>query len=224
MTRLMTAIRYDMTLQVRNGFYTVTVILTVLWALALAYAPEGLRWLLPPLLVGNLLIGTFYFLGALVLLERAEQTPAALAVSPLRAIEYLLAKTTSLTLLALLETIVIAGAATGWRFDILELLAGALLASAIYCLAGYIAVARYASINEYLLPSGLYIAGLWLPLLAYLGNWKPALLYLHPMSAPLALTEAAFLPTPWWYAPYGLLYGGLWAGLLLIWARRAYRY
>lgn len=222
MTRFMATMRCDVTLQMRNGFYAVTIFLTVLWAALLAQAPTGIRWALPPMLVGNLLVGAFYFVGGLVLLEKAEGTPAALAVSPLRAAEYLLSKTLSLTFLALLETTVIAGAATNWRFDIAPVVLGTILASALYCLSGYIAVARYSSINEYLLPSGLYIAILWIPLMTYLGNWRPWLLYLHPMTAPMALFEAAVTSAPWWYVPYGVLYGAAWVALLFALARRTY--
>src|SRR5258705_5397588 len=113
------------------------------------------------MVVGNLLIGTFSFIGGLVLLERGEGTLTAQVVTPLRIGEYLTAKVVTLTALALAETLVVVLVIAGWRFNALLLIAGAALAAALYCLAGFIAVARYTAINEYLLPSGAYITILW---------------------------------------------------------------
>jgi hypothetical protein len=143
-----------------------------------------LRWLLPPMVVGNLLISTFSFIGGLVLLEKGEGTLTAQVITPLRIGEYLAAKIATLTALALAETLVLVLLIAGWRFDALLLILGVILAAAIYCLAGFITVVRYAAINEYLLPSGGYIAVLWLPL----RDGKQQLLM--SLEHPQALLEA----------------------------------
>jgi fluoroquinolone transport system permease protein len=224
MKRLLTTIHCDVTLQVRNGFYAATLFVTIIWALILLRAGAlDLRWLLPPLVVGNLLIGTFYFIGGLVLLEKGEGTLTAQVVTPLRIGEYLGAKVATLTALALAETLAIVPLIAGWHFNALLLIAGTTVAGAFYCLVGFIAVARYTAINEYLLPSGVYIAVLWVPLLAHLAQWRPWLLYLHPLSAALVLVEAAFEPTAAWQVLYGVVYSALWLALLYAWSRRAFR-
>jgi fluoroquinolone transport system permease protein len=224
MNRLLTTIRWDVTLQMRNGFYLATAFVTIVWALILAQAGAlDLRWLVPPMLVGNLLLGTFYFIGGLVLLERGEGTLTAQVVTPLRIGEYLAAKVVTLTALALVETLVLVPLLVGWDFNVLLLGAGVILAAALYCLAGFIAVARYTAINEYLLPSGAVVAALWVPLGADLVQWRPALLYLHPLSAPLALIEAALGPASPEQVLYGLGYSALWIALLAWGSRRAFR-
>jgi len=224
MKRILTTIRWDATLQARNGFYAATAAVTAFWALVLLQA-QDFDWsrLLPSMLVGNLLIGTFYFIGALVLLERGEDTLRGLVVTPLRVGEYLLSKVLTLSALALAETAVLAFLTTGAGINWGLLLAGSAMSAAIYCLVGFIIVVRYSSINAYLLPSSLYIGLLWLPLIASLFQWRPWPFYLHPMTTPLALVEAALERGPWWYAPYGLLYGGLWVALLSVWSGRAFR-
>lgn len=215
MSRLLASIRCDLTLQMRNGFYAATAVVGGFWALLLLQASAlDLRWLLPPLLLGNLLIGTFYFIAAQVLLERAEATLAAQAVTPLRVGEYLLSKVLTLSALALAETLVLTPLLAGWRFSLGPLLAGALLGGAIYCLCGVLAVLRFRSISEFLLPSGLCVALLWLPLLAYATEWRPWPLLLHPLSPPLALLEAAFVPAPPARLLYGLGGSALWLALL----------
>jgi fluoroquinolone transport system permease protein len=86
-----------------------------------------------------------------------------------------------------------------------------------------VAVARYSSINEYLLPSLLYVAVLLLPLLPYVNGWDSPLIYLHPLQALLVVIQAAFQPVEFWRIMYGLLYAGLWIGLVYLLARRALR-
>ncbi len=224
MTHLWTQIRWDVTLQWRNGFYLATGFVTGIWALILAQTGAlDLRWLLPSLLLGNLLLGTFYFIGGLVLLERSEGTLVAQVVTPLRLEEYLAAKVVTLSALAGVETFVLVPLLAGWDFNSLLLGVGVVLASALYCLAGFIAVARYTAINEYLLPSGLVVAGLWVPLLADLVQWRPALLYLHPLSAPLVLLEAALGTASPEQVLYSLGYSALWIALLAWASRRAFQ-
>ena len=224
MTRLIMTMRCDVTLQVRNGFYAATVFVTIIWALILMQASAlNLTWLLPPMVVGNLLIGTFYFIGGMVLLEKGDGTLSAQVVTPLHIGEYLAAKVVTLSCLALVEALVTVIAVVGWRFNALLLIAGVLLASALYCLAGFIVVSQYAAINEYLLPSGAYVTLLWVPLIAFMAQWWHWLLYLHPMSAPLLLVKAAFEPVPGWQVLYGLVYSAVWIAILYIYSRRAFR-
>lgn len=224
MSRLLATLRCDLTLQARNGFYAATAFVGGFWVLLLLQAGAlDLRWLLPPMLLGNLLIGTFYFIGAQVLLERSEATLAAQALTPLRLGEYLASKVLTLSALALAETLVLTPLLAGWRFAAGPLLAGTLLACVVYCLCGFIVVVRYPAISEYLLPSSLYVALLWLPLLAYMAQWQPWPLLLHPLSPPLALVEAAFSPAPPARLLYGLGGSALWIALFWRWCHYAAR-
>lgn len=224
MKRLLATMRCDLRLQMRNGLYAATLFVSVIWAAILLQAGAlDLRWLFPPLVIGNLLIGTFYFMGGMVLLEKGEGTLSAQVATPLRSAEYLAAKLATLSVLALAETLVIVAIGVGAHMNPLPLIAGVALAAAIYCLAGFIVVARYATINEYLLPSGAYVAVLWVPLLAYALQWRHWLLYLHPLSAPLALVEAAFEPAPAGRLVYGLVCSIFWLMLLGAWSQRAFR-
>lgn len=221
MTRLLNAIRYDALLQWRNGFIAAALVVTGLWALLLSQAQGAdLRWLLPPMLTGNLLVGTFFFISGLILLEKDERVNAALRVSPLRQGEYLAAKLITLAAPALAETLVIAGLSSGWRFDPLLLLAGTLQAAAIYCLVGAIAVARYSAINAYLIPAGGYAALLWIPLIAYMVGWETPLMIAHPLGGPLRLLTAAFAPAPRWEIGLSLVSGAGWSAALAAWACR----
>ena len=91
MKRLASSLWLDFRLQFRNGFYYAAAFVTVVAIVILRQFPNlDFKWLLPALLLNNLLIGTFYFFGALVLLEKKEGTLEAQIVTPIRSWEYLL--------------------------------------------------------------------------------------------------------------------------------------
>jgi fluoroquinolone transport system permease protein len=224
MRRLLATIRCDITLQIRHGFYYATVfVLAVCVALVSRIPALDLKWLLPALVLGNLLLNTFYFIGGLILLEKSDGTLEAQVVTPLRAWEYLISKIGTLALLGLIENFVIVLLLAGSGFDPLPLLLSLTLTATIYCLAGIVVVVRYASINEYLMPSVIYTSLLMVPLMPYLARWHSWLLYLHPMQAPLELAKAAFQPLPHWQIVYGALYALFWIVPLSYWAHRAFR-
>lgn len=223
MKRLTSTIVCDVRLQIRNGFYYAAGFVALFWILGLSQLPrESLSRLMPVFIFSNLLINTFYFIAGLVLLEKGEGTLMAQVVSPLRNWEYLLSKVITLTLLSLVENLLIVGLVYGLGFDPLPLLAGIVLAAAIYTLTGFIVVSRYDSINEYLFPSFLYTLAFIPPFLDYFGLWQSWLLYLHPLQAPLLLTNAAFQPVATWQWLYGLLYAGVWIGLFFGWSQRIF--
>jgi fluoroquinolone transport system permease protein len=227
MARLLSTIRCDIRLQQRNGFYYATIFVMAAYALGLsqlraAGARLSLGWLLPAIVLNNLLITTFYFVGALVLLEKAEGTLTAQVVSPLRAGEYLASKVITLTALALIYNLGIAALLVGGAFAAPWLIAGIGAAAALMVMAGFVAVARYDAVNEFLLPSAPWAAGLLLPLIYVLG-WDSPLLYLHPLQGPLVLMQAAFAPVAAWRIGYGALASTLWLGAGAWLCRRSFQ-
>lgn len=223
MKRLTSTIICDVRLQVRNGFYYAAGFVALFWILALNQVPvKNLDWLMPVFILSNLLIGTFYFIAGLVLLEKGEGTLIAQIVTPLRTWEYLASKVITLTFLALLENLLIVSLGYGLDFNLLPLLVGLISATALFILVGFVAVSRYDSINEYLFPSFLYTLLFIPPFLPYLGLGESWLFYLHPLQAPLLLTKAAFQPIATWQWLYGVLYAGLWIGLFFEWSRQIF--
>lgn len=223
MKRLFATLICDIRLQFRNGFYYAAAFVAVVMALLLNQVRlVDPALLLPVFVLGDILVNTFYFVGGLVLLEKGERTLAAQVVTPLRTSEYLAAKVGTLSLLALIESLVIVTAAYGAGFAVLPLVAGVVVLAVLYTLYGFVVVARYDSINSYLLPSVAYTAVLSLPLVDYLGLWQSWLFYLHPIQAPLLLLRAAFQPLAPWQLVYGVLYGALWIGLMYLASRRAF--
>jgi fluoroquinolone transport system permease protein len=224
MGRLIHTLRWDITLQARNGFYLVTGLVLLMWAAMIVPLPAlDTAWLLPPMILSNLIVGGFYFVAAIVLLERAEGSLLARAVTPLRAGEYLAARLISLSLLALVENLGIAGLLRGAGFAPLPLAGGVALGTALLGLAGLITVAPYGSINAFLLPSAALAGLLGLPTIAGLAGWASPLLYLHPLEPAMLLMRGAFRPLAAWELAYCLGAGALWALALGRYALRACR-
>ena len=211
--RLRAVIRLDIRLQFSNGFYYAAAVVVLMLAALLAWLPEdSTSWLLPIVILTNILINGFYFIAGLVLLEKAEGSIEAQVVTPLRSAEYLVSKSLTLCALSVIESLMIVLLA-GRGFEPLALVAGVFLATAMLSQFGFMLVARYDSINRFLFPSFLWTTLLMLPLLSYLNLAADWLLYLHPVRAPLVVLQAAFGPVSAADLSYGLLYGVLWTGV-----------
>ena len=223
MHRLSATIGVDLRLQSRNGFYHAVGFVLLCWFILLTQLPV-IDWgyVLPAIVFGNLVMVNFYFVAGLVLLEKGEGTLEAQVVTPLADWEYLASKTATLAALSLVEQFVIVGSAYGLGFGVGALFGGITLAAMLYTLSGFILVARYDSVNEFLFPSVPFVMVLSLPLLHYFEIWDTWLLYLHPLTGPLVLLKAAFGPIQSWKWIYGVVYPLPWVALLLRLDRHAF--
>jgi fluoroquinolone transport system permease protein len=97
-----------------------------------------------------------------------------------------------------------------------------LLLIAMYALYGFFVVSRYDSINEFILPSALWVIWFSIPLVYYFDLWRHWLIYLHPLQAPLILMQSAFDPQPAWKILYGILYSLAWIGLGYFFSQQAF--
>jgi len=224
MTRLAATMRCDVRLQLRNGFYWAVAFVLGGWAILISQLPP-FAWapLIPPLILGNLVMATFFFMGGLVLLEKGEGTLEAQVVTPLTGGEYLASKVLTLTALSVVENLAVVLVAHGPAFRWVPLVTGMAAASMMFCLIGFIVVARYDSINEYLFPTMFYTTLFYLPVLDYAGLWETRWMLLHPLQAPLVLMEGAFYPLQTWEWLYGSVYSTLVIVLVFLWSRRTFR-
>lgn len=224
MNRILPTIQTDLRLQMRNGFYYAVVFVVAVLVIALTRVKiPDYRFTWPSLTMGNLLITNFYFMAGLVLLEKGEGTMEAQIITPLRPAEYLASKVATLGMLSLLESSLIVVILSGFSFNWALFAAGVLLTAAIYSLFGFIAVAGYDSINEFLFPSVLWVLGSLPPLLYAAGVYDHWLFWLHPLQAPLILLRAAFTDVPAWQIAYGLVYGPVSVGIVFCLSLRVFR-
>lgn len=220
MKRLVATLATDIRLQFRNGLYFAAAIIVVASTLLLRWLPAEMTTLiLPVVILENVLVNTFYFVSGLVLWERGEGTLAAQSVTPLRHDEYLASKLITLTALSLGENLIIAASVVGLESRLILAAAGIVLSAVLFCLAGVTLVVRYASINEFLMPSVVYTFVLTLPVLGVLGVGASQAYVPHPVHGALVLLQGSESMTPAWWL-YALGYPMLWVLPAYFWSRR----
>ncbi len=193
MNRLVTALRFDLRMQQRYGFFYAGLFSLLVWIVVLKALP--MHWLpqaVPLVVFLDLAVIGFYFMAGMVLFEKDEGTLWALVVSPLTFREYLTAKLISLSLLALVISIVLIVVTYGLQFNFALAVVAVLTMSLISLLIGFMAVAPFSSLSTFLIPSQLYAVILYLPLVDYFGWWKSVLFYLCPTHGSLLLLQGAF--------------------------------
>jgi fluoroquinolone transport system permease protein len=227
LTAMLQALRWDVIVQARNGFYWASAFLIIIISALLLYIPESARtdsalWV-PAILAINLQITTFFFVAGLMLLERDEGTLHALAVSPLSPSGYLAMRTLSLTGLAAAETIAIVWIGFGISGSWSLILAGTAALGVIYTGFGAAVATRYDSVNALLLPASAFVALLLLPLLSHFGLAPRLPFVVHPLEPPLTLLRAGYAATDRSEVAFGILGSFGWSALAFVWGRNRVR-
>ena len=192
---LRSMIKWDMRLQARYGCYAVYAVLTVVFIIGLRTVGPALRTEATVLLiVTDPTVLGFYFIAAMVLFEKEEGVLDALVTSPLGDTGYLISKAVTLSLLAVVTSTLIAVFGHGTTPGLTVLIGGVALAAALFVLIGFVAVARFDSINEYFISAVGWGTVLFLPLFGYVGLIETPLFYLLPAQPVLLLIEGGFRP------------------------------
>ncbi|MGH3557352.1 MAG: fluoroquinolone transporter permease [Mycobacterium sp.] len=217
MSRLASAARLELTLQVRQKFLHAAVFSGLIWLAVLLPMPASLRPVAEPyVLLGDISIIGFFFIAGTVFFEKQERTLGAVISTPLRFWEYLVAKLTLLVLISLCVAVVVVTVTHGFGYHAARLLLGVVLGTLLMLLVGFTTSLPFASISDWFLVATIPLAVMTLPVLNYSGAWPNRLLYLIPTQGPLMLFGAAFgqvVLTPW-QTGYAVLYPMVWvAGL-----------
>lgn len=222
MKRLLAAIRCDVAVQARHGFYLVSALLVPLlgWLLGLLPAEHlDPSMVLPAAMAFILLVTTFFFVGALVLLEKAQGSLFALATTPLRPFEWLASKVITLMLLGMVESVTVIAIAFGPGTIGIGLVVGGSALGILYVLFGFVTIARYESFNEWILPAAGVTVIAFLPLLHVFGVMTSTAWYLHPAFSPLVLAQGPTSAAAWAANAAG---SAAWIVVAGLWARRVY--
>jgi len=209
--RLLAALSQDIRFQFRHGFYYAYAVLTIFYIILLRLLPDNLvHPALTIILFTDICALGFFFIGAIIILERGQNLTQSLFVTPLRLQEYLLSKALSFLLLSIASALLIMlGASVGGQ-DHLWFAFGAVFSTLIYTLTGVVFAARARHVNDYFVKSlgvGLLLS---LPILAYLGLFDTPLFQIFPTRATLVLLDVLGRD----YALSEKLFS---AGSLLIW-------
>ncbi len=191
--RLLNALRADIRFQFKQGFYLVYLLLTLAYMVILSRLPLEWKRIAVPLTVFSdpSMVG-FFFIGAIVMLEKVQGVLQYVTVTPLRAIEYLLAKVISLTMVAVTAGIMITIAAYHEFVNWPVLIAGIILTSSFFVLYGFIAAANCTTMNQYFIKMIPYMLLIVLPCFSLIGFPYAWVFNVFPSVAGLRLVLGAF--------------------------------
>lgn len=179
--------------QFRHGFYFAYLVILAAYLIALANVPTQYRNLAVSLVVfSDTSVLGFFFVGAILLLEREEGTIRAVSVTPLRPMEFYVAKGVSLTVLALLVSAVMTFAHLPTGSSTLYYYLGVLGSSLLYTFVGVGVASQSRSLNGYFLRGGGYTVVFMLPLLEFFGVVESPLFWLLPTLPTLTLLQTAY--------------------------------
>lgn len=225
MSRLLVALRMELLLQRRYKFLHAAVFSGLLWIAVLLPVPPDTRAVLEPYIVfGDLGIVGYFFIAAAVFFEKDERTLDALANSPLRFREYLVAKLIALTGLSVLLSVLVATATRGLEYDLPLLVLGAALGALPMLVGGFCSALPFASAGDWFLLGIVPLAVLTAPVYHYAGAVEWPVFYLLPTQGPLQLIGAALgqyeMSGP--QLVYAVAYPVLFAFVLMPLARRMF--
>lgn len=228
--RLTSSLRWDVQLQIRYGFYIAAVVMMFVWLVILSQIEitSAFTGFIAFFLLTNLNLGTFLFIGGIMLFEKTERTIDAIIVTPIRFSEYMSSKIISLTILALVENFIIVllifRSLLGF-FDYVLIFLSIVIMAATYILFGFAFVVKYKSLNEFLFPAIFAIFFLELPVFQFLGLdstfWTIAY-FLTPMQPVTLLATGVTGSLLAWQWIAGIIGSAFWLVVGWYLARRQY--
>jgi fluoroquinolone transport system permease protein len=209
MSRLASALRLELTLQVRQKFLHAGIFSGLIWLAVLLPMPANLRPVAEPyVLVGDISIIGFFFIGGIVFFEKQERTLGAIVSTPLRFWEYVAAKLIVLVLISVFVAVMVATISSGLGYDLAQVVVGVVLGTLVMLLVSFISSLPFASVTDWFLAATIPLMVLSLPILFYSGVWPNPVLYLIPSQGPLLLLGSAFdqVALAPWQVVYAVLY------------------
>lgn len=160
--RIRALLAADLRLQYRNGIYLAYGVVIAFYLALLI----GARAHLPDWAVGMIIYSDpaalgFFFLGALMMLERGENVRGALAATPVSGGEYFLSKVVTLTGLTILACVILLAAHGAGNAPLL--LIATTLTALCYLGLGVPVALRFRTVNAYLIGSAAWLTPLLLP-------------------------------------------------------------
>lgn len=232
MMRLISAMKLDVMIQVRNKLYSIGIGVGVLVAFALSQlvTPVQLFAIIPTLML--LVVGgsTLLYVAGMILFEKDEGTISAAFISPLRPSEYLMSKVITLTTLATLESVIMIGGTMIFLSfgqdvsipNVFLLLVGIIAIAVMYTLMGIIMIVRYDTITDFLIPLTVVAIVMQMAFLYFIGWVDNPILLLIPVSAPTMIMRGAYLDLTMSEWVYALGYTAILLVGMSVWAYRAF--
>ncbi|PKO96391.1 MAG: ABC transporter [Bacteroidetes bacterium HGW-Bacteroidetes-7] len=199
--RLINAIWSDIKFQIKQGFYLVYLIITIMYLIILSMLPENVLTIALPLVVFSdpSVLGLF-FIGGIILLEKSQGVLMVMVVSPLRTQEYILAKAISLALVSAIAAIAITALSPINNVNWFLLILSTILTAGLFTLSGIMINAGCNNVNQYMVKTIPYMLLFVLPSFSLLGFEYSYLFTVVPSVAALRLLLGAYHGIIWYEA------------------------
>lgn len=218
MTRLLSAVRLEVMVQYRQKFLHAGLFSGLMWLTVLLPMPHSLRPVAEPyVLIGDIAIIGFFFIGGSVFFEKQERTLGAVISTPLRFWEYLTAKLAVLLAISLIVAIVVVSISSGTAYRPVPMVLGVVLGTLLMLMVGFISSLPFTSVTDWFLFSVIPLAAMLIPpILHHSGLWPNPALYVVPTQGPMLLLGAAFgqVTLSAWQVVYAVGYPVLWLAVL----------
>jgi len=187
--RMIKLILGDIRFQFKYGFYFIYAVFCALYVFLLFIFPEAWREKAASIMIYSdpAAMGLF-FMGAIVLLEKSQRVLNALAVSPVKVCEYIVAKIVSLAYISVLVSLMLALAA-GLETIPIVLITTA-LTSIIFTLLGLLVATKANSLDQYLIATVPLEIVCMIPPIIYL--FAPTtIMRWYPLNGSIALISSS---------------------------------
>jgi fluoroquinolone transport system permease protein len=191
--RILSAIKSDIMFQVKQGFYTVYIILTIMYMILMSLLPTKISNIAVPLIVfSDPSVLGFFFIGGIVMLEKVQGVLLYILVTPLRTKEYLISKVLSLSLLAVAAGVAITFVSHKQNVNWILLILGIFLTSVFFTLFGFLVAAGCRTISQYFIKAIPYSLLLIIPCFSAVGFKYSWAFNIIPSVAGLKLVLSVF--------------------------------
>ncbi|HPR31349.1 MAG TPA: ABC transporter permease [Prolixibacteraceae bacterium] len=178
--------KYDIQFQLKQGFYLVYGILSLLYIFILFNVPLHVRTEVTAyLILSDTTVLGLTFVGALVLLEKQQNVLQSLFITPLKLSTYLAGKVLSLALISVIASSLIGFVPGGMLSNWIWALVAIVLSSMFFTLFGLGVAARVNSLNQYIV--GIIVGGMVMGLPVALYFIWPDLSVIFPINATIDL-------------------------------------
>jgi len=189
-------LKWDLVLLVKYGILPVAIGVGILY-IALIYLLNIPTNIIVLLIFSDPSMMGFIFVGVMVLFEKQAGTTSAIIVTPLQPWQYLLSKSVSLSIPA----VIVSGAmafASNVPVNFYFLIVSIVLTSILFLLLGFVGAQRVKTFNQYILIIPMFLAPLCVPIVEFFGLWETPLMWIIPTHASLELLNATFNEVKLW--------------------------
>lgn len=205
--RLLSALKSDIVFQLKQGFYIIYIVITLVYMVALSWLSTSQLKIVVPLVVFTdpSVIGLF-FVGGIIMLEKTQGIISAIVVTPLTTREYIISKVLSLVIVSLFAGIsivfIIYKDSVDWFLFTISLV----LTSTFFTLCGLIIGAKCHTVNQYIVKTIPVMLFFVLPCFSLINYNNINVFYVLPSVASLKLILASFIGSDLFESLFLILY------------------